>query len=137
MRQLIAYYSYTGHTKTFAKSLAITENAELLHIKTTKIPSKIGTFLIGCPKAIFHKTTKIQVFDKILAGFDRIIILSPTWAGSCPPAINAFLNLIPSGREIEFKMISASGHNKAKKWVEKKITEKGATLVSFESIKLS
>ena len=81
------------------------------------------------------KAWPIQSLEADLASYDRIILLSPVWAGNPPPAVHAVLQQIPIGKTILVKMVSGSGKCGCKDLVKNIIESKKGTLESFEDIK--
>jgi hypothetical protein len=64
-----------------------------------------------------------------------LVLLSPVWAGNPPPAVNAALELLPEGKTIDVKMVSASGKSNCKERLESVIKAKGCVLDGFENIR--
>ena len=77
MKTLVMYYSYTGHSKTRAHSLAKKESADIAEINETKRPGKLKAYSAGCFAAISGKSWPIQPLGVDLAAYDRIILFSP------------------------------------------------------------
>ena len=63
MKTLVIYYSYTGHTKSKAESIAKEENADIIELKDLKKSSKPSTYLFGSFKAMKRKQTELQDFN--------------------------------------------------------------------------
>jgi len=135
MKTLVLYHSYSGNTKTIATELAEKESAEIVEIKNVKRPRKLKAFTAGIVASIRGKAWKIQPLEVDFAEYERLILLSPVWAGNPTPAFNALLELIPEGKSVEIKMVSGSGESECKEKLEAKITGKGSALTSFEDIK--
>ena len=135
MKTLAAYYSYTGHTKTFALEYAEKMSAVIAEITDVKRPGKIKAFTAGCFAALSGKAWPIQPLRVDMSEFDQVVMFSPVWAGNPPPSINAFLKLLPKGKTVSVKMISASGVCKCKDKLTAAIISNGCTLDGFENIK--
>ena len=135
MKTLILYHSYSGHTKKIAEELAESEAAGIAEIKSKKRPAKIKAYTAGIISAIRGKAWPIQPFDLDINDYERLILLSPVWAGNPTPPFNALLEQLPSGKVISIKMVSASGESNCKERLEAVIKEKNGTLESFEDIK--
>jgi len=135
MKTLILYYSYTGHAKRIAERIAEKEHATLSEIKSVRRPVKLTAYTLGCFAALRGKAWPIQPLDTDMAAYDRLILLSPVWAGNPPPFVNSVLAQLPKGKTVAVKMVSASGESSCKKNIEAKITARGSTLESYEDIK--
>ena len=135
MKTLVIFYSYTGHTKALAQKLAADKSADIVEIKDIKCPSKIKAFSIGCFAAMRGKAWPIQPIELDLKSYDSLILLSPIWAGNPPPAVHAFMQLLPEGVSVSIKMVSASGSNSCRDKLEAAVRAKGGKLNRFEDIK--
>jgi len=136
MKTLILYYSYTGHTKKIAQELAAKESYDIEEIKDIYRPGKLKAYVSGCFAAMRGKAWPIQSLEVNLAAYDRIILLSPVWAGNPPPAVHAVLQQLPAGKNLSVKMISASGESRCKQLIKNIIEVKNGKLESFEDIKI-
>ena len=134
MKQLVIFYTYSGNTKKIAEELAKKDSADIFEIKDIKRPSKLKAYTAGIVAAIKGKAWQIDPPDIEIGDYDGLIMLAPVWAGNPPPAFNAMLELLPSGKFITIKMVSASGESNCKARLETVITSKGSTLESFEDI---
>lgn len=135
MKTLIVYYSYSGHSKKLAEELAKKEGADTSKIKDARRPGTLKAYTSGCYAAIFGKPWPILPLERVPAGYERIILISPVWANNPPPAVNAFLETLPEGKTVDVKMVSASGKSGCKERVTKAITGKGCAAGSFEDVK--
>ena len=54
----------------------------------------------------------IRTIQSRLDDYEKIIIMSPVWAGRPVPAINNVIESIPTGKKIELIMVSAGGGTK-------------------------
>jgi len=135
MKTLVIYYSYSGHTKTIGEKIALDESADIAEIKDVKRPGKFKAYSSGCFAAMKGKAWEIMPIKVDLTMYDKIVLLSPIWAGSTPPAVNAFLNILPEGKTISVKLISGSGKSSCRERIEGAIKEKGSISEGFEDIK--
>jgi len=135
MKTLILYYSYSGHTKAVAGELASKESAKIMEVKDKKRLGKLKAYTAGIIASIRGKAWPIQPIDADFTEYDRLVILAPIWASNAPPAFNALLEQIPSGKTVDIKMVSASGESQCKERIEAIIKGKGSVLESFEDIK--
>ena len=136
MRTLIVYYSFTGNTKHLAMELAAEESADLLRLLDLKKPGKLKAYLMGCPAAIFGKAWPIQTLDVDLAAYERVVLMSPVWAGNVVPAVNAFLQALPAGLTLEVKLVSASGQSKCADQLGNALHTRDCTLAGIEDIRM-
>ena len=135
MKTLILFYSYSGHTEKIAKALAEKESAGMAQIESVKRPGRFRAYTAGCVAAMRGKAWPIRPLDVNFEEYSRLILLSPVWASSPPPAVHAFLEQLPEGKIIDVKMVSASGKSKCGERLEAVIKSKGGRLESFEDIK--
>ena len=135
MNTLVLFYSYSGKTKAIAEELAAKESAVLAEIKAVKRPGKLKAYTAGCLSAIKGRSWPIQPTDVDLTEYGRLILLAPIWASNPPPAFNAILEQLPSGKTVAVKMVSASGKSKCRERLNAIIQSRGSTLESFEDIK--
>ena len=135
MKPLVIFYSYTGHAKARAEALAAAESADIAEIKDVRRPNKLKAYSVGCFAAMKGKAWPIQPLNVDLAAYDRLILLSPTWAGSPPPAVNALLEQLPEGKSVSVKMVTGGGKSGCKERMEAALKAKGCTLESFEDYK--
>ena len=135
-RTLVAFYSFSGSTRTVAMTLAITEGFDHREIKTVKTVSKLKAYTAGILASIRGKSWPILPVKAEYAAYDRLILFAPVWAGNPPPAVNAFWEQLPSGKAIDIKMVSASGESDCKERLESVIAKKGCTLESFTDIQV-
>lgn len=135
MKTLIVFYSYTGNTRRIARALASADSVDAVEIADTKRPGKLKAFASGCFAAMRGKSWPIQPLTSDLTEYDRLILLSPIWAGNPPPAFNALLEQLPAGKSILIKLVSGSGKSKCKERLETVIKARGCDLESFEDIK--
>ena len=135
MKTLIIYYSYTGHTDAVAKKLAERESADIEEIVDSNRPGKLKVFTLGCYNAIKGNPWPINPPKADLNSYDRLILLSPIWAGNPAPVFNALLDILPAGKAIELKMVSSSGSSNCEARLRSAIEAKGCTITSYEDIK--
>lgn len=135
MKTIVIFYSYTGHTKALAHELIKKESAEIIEIEDIRRPSKLKAYAAGCFAAMRGKTWKIKPIDVNLEEYERLILLSPVWAGNIPPAVNSLLEILPEGKTISVKMVSGGGNSSCKERLEEIIKAKSCMLESFEDIK--
>jgi len=91
MRLLITYYSRTGTNKTLADTLQEKLNCEKEEIIDATNRKGILGFLRSGRDAIFKRMTEIKPIQRDLGSYDLIIIVSPIWVGTLPPATRTFI----------------------------------------------
>ena len=136
MKTLIIFYSYSGKTKALAQELAAKGSADITEIKDVKPVGKLKAYTMGIIASIRGKAWPIGPLGAELKEYERFILLAPVWAGNPPPAFNGILKLLPEGKAVTVKMVSASGKSNCKERIEAQIKAKGGTLEGFEDIKI-
>ena len=137
MKTLVVYYSYSGHTRAFAEKMAAAESADIAEIKDAKRPGALKAFSVGCLAAIRGKAWPITALVVDWTPYDRVVLLSPIWAGNVPPAVNALLACLPEGKSVCVKLMSGSGKSGCQARIEAAIQARGCTAQSVEDIKAS
>ena len=135
MKSLVIYYSYSGHTKKLAEAFAASKDADVVEMKDVKRPGILAAYLKGCFAAMKGKAWAIQPLKIDLLAYDDIVLYSPVWAGNPPPAVNAFLEILPSGRSVTVRMVSGSGTSKCRERIEAAVQMKVSKLAEFEDVK--
>ena len=136
MKTLVVFYSYSGHTRVLAEQLAVQESAEIAEIKAISHPGKIRAYTFGCFAAIRGKAWPIHPLGVDMGAYNRLVLVTPVWAGNPPPPMFAVLDQLPQGKPIAIKMVSASGKSTCKDRLKAAIQAKACTLESFEDIKV-
>lgn len=135
MKTLVIYYSYTGHTEKLANDIAAKEGVDILEIRDRVKPGKTAAYLGGCFKALCMKPGEIEPFEADLSMYEKIVIMSPVWAGHLTPPVNRVFELLPAGLELEIIAVSASGKSKAKDKVSMLLNSRGCRSVRYKDIK--
>ena len=135
MKKLVLFYSYTGNTKALADELAKAEGADIAEIRDTKRPGIPAAYVKGGYAAIKGRGWPIQPLGVDLSAYEHIFLLSPVWGGNPPPAVNAALTDLPTGKTMSVKMVSSSGKSRCREKLEALITGRAGILKSFEDIK--
>lgn len=136
MRTLVLYYSYTGNTHKAARQLADELKADIVEIQTKKRPGTVGAYVAGSFAAMRQKGAAILPLPS-MEPYDKIIILGPVWAGYPAPAVNNAIAALPRGKQVELRMVSASGQSRSREKVEQRVKEAGCTLTEYMDIKAS
>jgi flavodoxin len=110
---LMVYYSFEGNMEFVAELLkkhcpGIT--MERL-IPENESPKKgFGKYFVGGRSALFKEDPHLKPLKTSVDDYQRIIIGFPVWAGTCPPAVDAYLNSEKiKGKDIYVIACSASG----------------------------
>jgi flavodoxin len=135
MKTLIAYYSYSGHTKPIAEKLAASESADIAEIKDAKRPGKLKAYTAGIMASQRGKAWPIQEPGADFAAYDRLILLAPVWASNPAPAFNAMLERLPEGKTVAVKLVSMSGKSGCIGRVEAAVKARGCTFEGLEDVK--
>jgi len=135
MKTLVIFYSYTGHAKARAQSLAAKEAADIAEIRDVRRPGSFKAYTLGCFASIRGKRWPIEPVSADMSAYDRLILFSPVWAGNPPPAVNALLEKLPGGKAVSVKMVSGSGKSGCKDRIEAVLKSKGCSLEGYEDFK--
>ncbi len=103
---LVVYFSRTGNNKKIA-----TKTKEYLNCDIDEIIDLGGKNIItGIFAVIFKKKTKIM-FEKDPEGYNFLIIVTPVWVGTIPPAVRAYI--LKNREKIKkIAILSISGNGK-------------------------
>lgn len=92
MRILVAYYSWTGHTKQIAEAIAKACDADLEEIQD--VEDRAGFF--GYLRSAYHALTKrigrIRIAAKDPADYDLVVLGTPVWAWNLSPPMRAYVS---------------------------------------------
>lgn len=136
MKEIVLFYSFTGKTKALAEKKAKERKARIEEITEVNKPSIIGAYTIGCFKALRRKKAEIRPIKAQLKSYDKIIIMTPIWAGHPTPVVNSLIELLPSGKKIELIMVSGGGNSQGSAEATKAlITAHGCDLVGYTDVK--
>jgi len=139
MKELVLFYSYSGHTKKAAEKSAQDNNFDICEITDKKRPNKFAAYTAGCFKAMKGSSREINPLmidgnNLKFEDYDIINIYAPIWAGHPAPSMNGALKLLPSGTKVKLYMISASGESK-KDNITKRVQALGLEIAGYEDIK--
>ncbi|MDR0915973.1 MAG: hypothetical protein LBN02_02145 [Oscillospiraceae bacterium] len=133
MSTAVVYYSFTNHTREYAKTLAAQLDAPLIELAPPKPLSKLGAYLRGCPAAIGGKSWKTAA-EPDFAAYDKLIFCSPIWASNVPPYVNYALGLLPEGKHVEFRLVSAGGKSNCAERLTATVAARGCVVDGIEDI---
>ena len=105
MKNLILFYSRSGHNKKVAGELAQMIKADTDEI----IDLDPKGFIISGWHAMKQRKTKIAPLKKNLDDYDQIILVSPFWVGGLPPTTRTFLESQPKLKKFALLSISGGG----------------------------
>lgn len=115
MELLIVYYSRTGTNKTLAATLQEKLNCEKEEIIDTTNRTGILGFLRSGRDAMFKRMTKIKPIQRDPGSYNLVIIVSPVWAGTLPPATRTFIfQNKEKFKKIAFFSVSGTGTDNKK-----------------------
>ena len=132
MKTIILYYSRSGTTRVLADKKATELGADIEEILDIKKPSIFSAII----KALKRAKTEIQPIKAQLDIYEKIVIMSPVWAGSPVPAVNSVIDCLPSGKKIEFIMVSMGGGTKDSAARTKEFaTARGCEITGYTDLK--
>ncbi|MDR1262917.1 MAG: NAD(P)H-dependent oxidoreductase [Oscillospiraceae bacterium] len=135
MKTIIAYYSYSGHTKKLAVELAAKESADIQEIVEENRPDRLKAYTGGILDVMREKSWAIKPLPIAWNEYDQIILMSPVWAGNPPPPVRAFIDTLPSGKTVSVTMVAASGKAGCREKMEALINGKGSSMKEFKVVK--
>lgn len=94
MKILVAYYSYSGNTRTVAKQIQEVTGADLFEIAVNEAYPTDYQQLLDRAKREIHDGVKpvLKEMPENLAEYDVIIVGSPNWWSTIAPPVNSFLS---------------------------------------------
>lgn len=98
---LVVYYSRTGHTKKIAEEISKNLNADIDEIIDLKDRKGMKGYITGGKDAIEKKLTEIR-FSKEPKNYDLVIVGTPNWAKTMPPAVRTYLEKNKNIKQIAF-----------------------------------
>ncbi|MBP7055415.1 MAG: hypothetical protein KBB52_00985 [Candidatus Omnitrophica bacterium] len=113
MRSMIAYYSYTGHSKMVAEYMARELGARGdVTLERLKPVNEVKTFFGQCRAAFARSRAELEpgvTFD--LSHYDLIVLGCPVWAFAPVPAVNTYLDKLSGiqGKRAIVFLTSGSG----------------------------
>lgn len=138
MKDLVIYYSWTGHTKTVASVIAEAVNGELVEIEETKARKKGIGFIVAVFQGLCGLKSKIREVNFTPDRYNRLFLGTPIWAGKVTPAVNAYLaNHSLTNKKI-YLFFTLQDNNPPLKAIEtltKKIKQKGGQVYNVISIR--
>ena len=134
MSEIILYYTLGGTCKKYAENRATEDDADVQQVLETKKRGMITAFCPGALQAMSQKSSKIIPIEKSLDDYDKIVLVTPIWAGHQVPAMNSIAALIPQGKEVEIVAISGQGSGYGET-LANKIKEAGGQVSGITNIK--
>ena len=91
---LVVYYSLDGNTELAANQIKDITGADLEQLIPEHEPVRKGfrKLAAGGFQALIHYKPRIKRLRHRLEDYETIVIAAPVWAGTCPPAMETFLN---------------------------------------------
>jgi len=135
MKTIILYYSLMGSTKALALKKATEFGCEAEEVIQVKKYNLFTSYISGAFKAMRRVGVPIEPLKADLSQYDKIIIMSPVWAGHPAPAINSVLSLLPTGKQVEFYLLSEGSGSKKTAQKTKEIAQgKGCEVVCYYDV---
>ena len=136
---LMVYYTLDGNTGFVAKKLYGLIDMDVERLKVTKEPPKSGPgkILAGGRSALRKEDPGLIPLAADVGSYYDIVIAFPVWAGTWPPAVEAFLNAYPVTRK-NIYIIACSGSGNAEKAIAKlseRLTGSGNIILGTLSLK--
>lgn len=93
MKVLVAYYSYSGNTRTVAQQIQHATNGDIFEIEVvTPYPSDYQGLLDQAKKEINNnEKPALKAMPENLAQYDVILVGSPNWWSTIAPPVATFL----------------------------------------------
>jgi hypothetical protein len=125
MKDLVLYYSQTGHTAAIAEDYAKSKDMDCCRVVTQKVIGKLAAYTVGCFKSM--KGTSYPINSLVLAGcgkvdlnaYDTVYVFAPIWANYLAAPINGALNELPKGTKVRVVAVSASGKSGKEKIISR------------------
>ena len=94
MKDIVVFYSLTGNHKKAAEIVSKMLQCNSVEIEETFKRSKAGLFkyILNGFEAATKKTSEIKSVNEDFLSYERVVFLTPVWAGKLPPPSRAFLN---------------------------------------------
>jgi flavodoxin len=91
MGKLIAYYSWTGHTRQIAEAIAAAIGADVEAIREPRPRTGALAFLRSLWEALRAKPAQILAPVKDAAAYDLVVLGTPVWAGQMASPLRAYI----------------------------------------------
>ena len=135
--KVVVFYSFQGSCEFIANEIANELGIQTVRLVPDVEPPKkgFGMFFRGGGMALTKKTPALVGFEFDAKDYDTVILCSPVWAGTYPPAIRSFLTKIDlSGKKLAIVASSASGN--AEKMINLIAADTNADVVGRLSLQL-
>jgi len=97
MNRKVVYFTRSGTSKKVAEKLAAKLDCPLVQITDSKNWNGIIGYIRAGYYASRNKPVAITVSAKI-GETDELVVVSPLWAGTIAPSVQAFVNMVSAGR---------------------------------------
>ena len=124
MKDVIVFYSLTGNHKKAAEIVSKMLQCNSVEIKEMFERSKAGLFkyILNGFEAATKKTSEIKSINEDFLSYERVVFLTPVWAGNLPPPSRAFLNK-HKDKIKKIVVIAISGRGNGNSGFEKDVEE--------------
>lgn len=92
MKTLVVYFTRTNTTKILAEEIGKRLDATVELLKDKRNWSGVLGFLSGGRAALKKEMTEIEELENRIEDFDLLVIGTPVWVGTMPPAIRTFIS---------------------------------------------
>ncbi len=90
-KTLVAYYSWTGHTRQIAEAIAAELGADLEQICEARPRSGWIAYFRSAWEVLQHRSVAIKVVEKDASTYDLIVLGTPVWAGRMSSPMRAYI----------------------------------------------
>jgi len=134
MKELVLYYSFSGHTKQVAEEFAQQNSLTACEIRTQRKLSTLVAYTVGIVKAIKGTGMPIAPPAMTFEGCETAHIFAPVWADGIAPPMNSAIALLPKGCELRLRLVSQSGKS-GEEMVTKRLQDAGYVVASYKDIR--
>ncbi len=90
-KTLVAYYSWTGHTRQIAEAIAAELGADVEQICEARSRSGWIAYFRSAWEVLQNKLVPIKVIEKDPSAYDLIVLGTPVWAGRMSSPLRAYV----------------------------------------------
>lgn len=138
MKTIVVYFTHFGKTRICAEAIAKELGADIREIKLKHERRGFLLYFLGGFEAMYGKKVELLEPNYDLAGYDTIILASPTWAGRQTPAIFTFAaNANFSAKNVALFTVSYDKPEKVKNTVRPLIERSGGRFVGKVGVSIA
>jgi flavodoxin len=90
-KTLVAYYSWTGHTRQLAEAIAAGLGADLEQIREVRSRSGWVAYLRSVWEALQSTSVPIKVVERDPSAYSLIVLGTPVWAGRMASPLRSYI----------------------------------------------